>query len=404
MKNKKIKILDITGSNPMKMGGVEQFLRSINKELIKRGFDITTICYSDKNKSTHTRIGKIIELKVPKNEAFRVLIYPFKILQQLKNYKADIIISEGLSAYGGGLIISLFSKNRSVHIERAHGTHQGLINYTPKKSLHMMILGRLLASIVERNAFRMADYSIAVSKVAAEELKTYFGVDAKKIKIIYNGVDTKKFKPVSMHKKVELRKKLGIERWKKCGIWIGGTDPYRKGLDIVIETAATLKEVEFRIVGVNINEGKDFIEKYNKKTNLDNVKFLSKLSDKEKINEYQASDFLIFPSRHEGMAVVPMEALACGLPVIISKMTGVNEIITNWQDGIIINNFNFIKYAKAVEKLLNNKVLYKNISRNSRKTALNYNWESVGKEYCKFLKSLIKKEIIKCIKIPKVIK
>ncbi len=386
MEANSITILDISTSVPLSsIGGAESVVYNLNKELMKRNFKITTICYSDVKYTKETEMGKVVVLKVPKNEILKVLIYPFKALLEARKYKADIIISEGPGNFGAGLLINLFAKKDAVYLERAHGTHYGLIEYMPKKSLHMQTFGRLIANVIERYTFKKADYSIAVSKLAANELEKYFGIDASKIKVIYNGIDLEKFKPANRLDRERLRRKLLIRKEDRCGIWVGGTDPYRKGLDIVLATAYLMKDTIFKIIGVDSVDAIEFMRKQGLDSDkLSNVEFLGKVPDNMKIKYYQASDFLIFPSRHEGCAVVPAEALACGLPIIISNMTGVNEIIKSGEQGFVINISNPEYYAAAIRKLDHE------MGRKARKLALLYGWKKQAKTYADLLLRLNK--------------
>ncbi|MCL5099852.1 MAG: glycosyltransferase family 4 protein [Candidatus Marsarchaeota archaeon] len=350
--NQKIRLLDITGTNPLEPGGVGSFVRNLNKELESNGFSITNICYTFlQDKTEQTDFGTLIALKVPKNEILRVLLYPLRVLSEVKKNKADIIIEEGPSTYGAGLLVDLFAKKNAIFIERAHGTHYGLIEYTPKKSIHMRILGKLLAGLIERYSFRRADYSVAVSKLAAMELKKYFGIDKRKIRVIYPGVAIDEFKPLNRLERHRLRGELHITNGMKHGIWVG-LDPYRKGLDILLEVANALKDIKFSVIGITKEEAIKFMKEYKIEDNkCSNVNFLGKISEHMKIKYYQAADFLLFPSRHEGFAFVPFEAMAAGLPVIVSDMVGTNEIIKNGEQGFIIKSHNPYDYVKAIRRL-----------------------------------------------------
>jgi len=379
-RNKNITILDITNSDPSSnLGGIESVVYNLNKELIRRGFKVVTISYSNSDFYKETDAGIIIGKKVPQNEILRVIMYPIKVLLEARKHNADIIISEGPGNFGAGLLVNIFAKKHAIYLERAHGTHYGLIKYTPKKSLHMQILGRLIANIIERLQFKLADKCIAVSKLAEKELEQYFGILKSNIMVIYNGVDCKEFKPVNDEDRGRLRRELLIR--KKCGVWVGGTDPYRKGLDIVLQIAKYMKNVEFKIIGSD----KDFQGKDNFKidiNDLKNVEFLGKITNGEKIKYYHACDFLIFPSRHEGLAIAPMEALACGLPVIVSDMTGVNEIISNGVEGFIVDNKKLESYIKAIT------MVNKRMGKRARQLALKYDWKRQAGIYAKWFKEL----------------
>ncbi|MEM4098068.1 MAG: glycosyltransferase family 4 protein, partial [Candidatus Micrarchaeaceae archaeon] len=144
-----------------------------------------------------------------------------------------------------------------------------------------------------------------------------------------------------------------------------------------------LKQLNSKKVYLNVIGIKDF-----KNVQENNIRFLGRTSEKEKIRYYQASDCFIFPSRGEGFAMSPLEAMACGLPVIVSKQTGTNEIIKNNINGIILKENTSNNLANSINRVLNNSRLLKKISKNARNTALEYDWNKIVKKYEKFYYSL----------------
>ena len=138
---RKIRIVDLNNKNPLdySSGGVGFTTYYENKALVDHGLDVITVCYSNKNFIKKTEMGKIISIKVPNNEFLKILTYSLKAALIAKRLNPDIILGEGPGNLGASLVASLIKDKKTLHIERAHGTHKELINSIPKKTLHTKI-------------------------------------------------------------------------------------------------------------------------------------------------------------------------------------------------------------------------------------------------------------------------
>jgi UDP-glucose:(heptosyl)LPS alpha-1,3-glucosyltransferase len=200
----------------------------------------------------------------------------------------------------------------------------------------------------------------------------FYDINPNKIKVIYNGVNTDKFR---IFDKTASRKKLGVPLKNKYAIWVG-SDPNRKGLLIAIGAIRRLSGVKLLVVGVNgVSDEK--------------VVYFGRVSEVMKLLIYNSTDFFIFPTLYEGFALTPLEALACGLPIIISKECTTKEIIHEGVHGFVVNERKPECYAEKIEVLLNDDKRYQEMSYNCRKLAEKYSWENQGKEYLKVYEKLV---------------
>jgi len=226
----------------------------------------------------------------------------------------------------------------------------------------------------EEIAARRSDVTIACSKSEKADLVSFYGVDPKKIRVIYNGVDSTRFKP--MGKKIA-RKFLGLPENKNYAIWVGN-NPQLKGLPIAIRAVKGVKDLYLLVVGVS---GQNF----------DNVIFWGMVEDKRKLVAlYNAADFLMLPTLYEGFPLVPLEAMACGVPIIISEECPTKEIIHDGVEGFVVQQRKPEIYSEKITALLSDYSKNQETSDSCRKLAERYSWEETGKKYLRLYEQLVK--------------
>lgn len=217
-----------------------------------------------------------------------------------------------------------------------------------------------------------ADGIIGISRGTKKRFMKVKGIDEKFTKI-FNGVDVAKFSPSD--DKLALRQKLLLPVDKKIVLFVGQIKD-SKGVMDILDAASLLRDnknnhvVLFLFIG-NF-EKENFRETFAKKVkeNKINDDVLVK-SQQENINEWMAAaDMLILPSYEgtEGMGRVLFEAMACGVPVIGTDISGINEAITD-DTGILVPEKSPEAIAEAVKKLIDSDELRNELGKNAIKRA-----------------------------------
>ncbi len=171
-----------------------------------------------------------------------------------------------------------------------------------------------------KTIFKHSDYIVSPSNFEALNLMRSYGIDKEKISIIPHGVNL-----------IESKKK--INKNESCNLIYSGYLIKRKGIDYILNSLYTLiNELNFRNVKLTIiGEGpeKSNLLKLSKKLNVDNhVIWKSFLSREEFINEIKNSDIFLLLSNSEAFGITVAESLALGIPCIISKITALNEFMS----------------------------------------------------------------------------
>lgn len=230
-------------------------------------------------------------------------------------------------------------KNLPIIATLHHSIHDP--NLRPYKGLMRAFYHQYWIAPNERHVMLKAQKVTAVSQFVANMTKqTLCDVP---IQVIYNGIDAELFhrKNKSGHKQKPFRL-LYIGSWMK-----------RKGVDLLPIIMRELNE-NFELYYT----GGEAAEK-DKDTMPKNMQDLGRLNQQQVISEMQKADVFLFPSRSEGLPLVVIEALACGLPVIALKGTAVDEIITHGVNGFIAPN---VEDMIRLLKNLNNRQLLLDLS------------------------------------------
>jgi len=159
------------------------------------------------------------------------------------------------------------------------------------------------------------------------------GVPAAKITVLRNGVDLKLFRPLDREKE---RTALKLTRPTLLSV---GHLIKRKGHDIVIRALEGLPEVELLIAG----DGEEERNLRNLSISLgvaERVRFLGAIPQHELPRYYTAADVLVLASSREGWANVLLEAMACGTPVIASRVWGTPEVVKSVEAGVLLTERN----------------------------------------------------------------
>ena len=112
----------------------------------------------------------------------------------------------------------------------------------------------------------------------------------------------------------------------------------QKGFDRLLISCSELNKEDFKYQVWIVGEGEDRekLEKYIEEHNLRNVHLLGQKSNPYKY--MKRADWFLMPSRHEGFALVSMEAVWCGTPILTTRNAGANELLGDSEYGIIIEN------------------------------------------------------------------
>lgn len=332
---KKINVLYII-SNLTKCGPVN-ILYGIIKNMSNDKFNINILTLSKEKDNSMLNEFKALDINVYDMNISRVgmQIYGKRKFQKIVNkINPDIIHTHGIRA-------ELYS---SRYITKNIFT---TIHNYPHKDF-IMEYGKVLGSYMvnkEIKIIKKISNPIACSKSISEEIKSLFNCD---IDYIQNGIDIKKYNKITNLEKISLKNKLGINKNSKIIISVGRLIDRKNPIKIIESFIQSNIKDEYTLIMLGDGNLKEECEKYSCK----NILVLGEVSN---VSDYlNIADIFISSSKAEGLPNAVLEAMACGLMVILSDINPHKEIIdNNTESGILfdLNNDELVNILNNIHNL-----------------------------------------------------
>lgn len=196
---------------------------------------------------------------------------------------------------------------------------------------------------------------------------------------MYYGVDGRKFNPDARARlRRDSRGCLGFSESDFVVLLIGN-DWINKGLCCLLEAMRIVAEPRLKVAVVGIDDPSVYRTSLESDGLNPRVAFFPPRPDPEFY--YAAADVYAGPSREDAFGLPPLEAMACGLPVIVSRQAGVSEVIRNGEDGFILENpEDAADLARLIRILCENEESRQRMGRRASETAGRYDWQRNAEE------------------------
>ena len=232
----------------------------------------------------------------------------------------------------------------------------------PLKKLSNAILKAHMMSFLKNSEYATMPTEIAIGDLVPKNRK-YFKVP---VEALSNGVDLSQFKPAKASS--EILKKYQLDDGKDKIMYIGRVDP-EKSIDVVVKAFALLladgiSNTELVIVGDGIDMAR--LKELTEELDIsDEIKFLGKIMMPELAKVYRMGTIFATGSETETQGIVLIEAAATGLPLVAVNAGAVGEICVNGFNGELVEAGNIEAFKEAMKKILLDKKLQKEYSKNS---------------------------------------
>ena len=315
----------------LKKTGPINLLYDIVKNIDNTRFKVSVLTLSPEESPSKEQDFVDIGVKVHKLNLSRIALALWgnrQFLKMIKQIDPDILHGHGLRP--DYYISKLVNQN----------TYTTIHNY-PHMDYpysHGEILGRIMAK-VQLDCIRATKHPIACSKAISDELKSRFGINSC---FIRNGVDIEEYRTVDSSQKMELRKKYNIPQDVKVFISVGWLSERKNPLPLIQMFRKAKFGNSFQLIII----GKGDLLDQCIQLKTESIHLLGYV---ENLNDYlNLADYYISASKAEGMPCSVLQAMACGLPVLLSDIPPHREIWDlNPQVGVLFDAENSEDLLKA---------------------------------------------------------
>jgi glycosyltransferase involved in cell wall biosynthesis len=226
-------------------------------------------------------------------------------------------------------------------------------------------------------------HMIAISDFTKDRIVKRLGVSAEKVTVIPNGVDSR-FSPRNAEEIERVRRALGITPAPYL-LYVGSLEP-RKNLPRLLaawRTAQSSAPKDVRLIIAGARGSKRVFGALEIKAVPPRTEFIGYVPDEHLPELYSGAVALVYPSLYEGFGLPPLEAMACGTPVVTSDGTSLPEVVGD--NAVLVDPHDADSIAEGLVRVLSSPSLRDAMSREGRKRAARFTWEQTAHQTLQLL-------------------
>lgn len=258
-------------------------------------------------------------------------------------------------------------------------------HYLPSRMAHSYAKMMMFAST------KAAVKVITVSQSSKRDIVRYLKIPPEKIEVIHNAVSDI-FKPMDSHR---LRKKIE-ENFGISGdylLYVGNLMPHKNLKRLIYAYYRLIRKLKFDVKLVIVGEGIPHYRELKMLTNdlglKDKVMFLGFISKSWLPSLYNEAKVFVFPSQYEGFGLPPLEAMACGTPVVTSNTSSLPEVVSD--AGLLIDPYNIDELVEAMERSITDQKLRHELIEKGLQRVKHFSWERSARQTLKIYKDVLER-------------
>jgi D-inositol-3-phosphate glycosyltransferase len=253
----------------------------------------------------------------------------------------------------------------------------------------------------EREVLRNADRVIAATVAELAQLQWLYEVQTDNVSVVPPGVDLSKFYPIPDE---DAHEYLNVPICQRMLLFVGRIEPL-KGVDTLIRSLAVMRdlgtldkhEVCLSIIGGDASVSEEEMSHemgrlLDLREELDMeqvITFLGKRAQDTLPYYYSAADVVVVPSHYESFGMVALEAMACGTPVVASRIGGLAYLIQDGETGFHVRDQEPVELAARLTEILDNEQLHQRMGENAVAYAQGYSWEEIANQITQVYKEIL---------------
>lgn len=382
-----------------KGAATEIVVENLSHSLIRQGYDVTVVDIADQNRLATDL--PIVEVPMPgsfsgtdeglgaRHKIKRVLysVRLAKVLRRIlrKLPEGERVVLHFHNQYNAYFFYKLVARSLRERAVVAYTVHS-YVWHDPWETIEDTVRKRYFQEI---DAIRRADVVFVLNSDAARTIEGHVGVDAARVRLIANGVDTEAYRPLPASETAELAESLGLAG-KSCVIQVGSVCERKNqlgGLEMLEPLMQENPNIAYIYAGGVIEpEYKKRIDAFAAGHGIaDRVKYLGEVAPGKELNmRYNLAKCSLFSTRAEAFSLVVIEAMSAGMPVFVGEQLKVDlEGIVRYKDGDDLRRLirlDVLDEAACAE-----------IGTGARQIVLNaYSWDKVAANYAESFEDALK--------------
>lgn len=360
----------------MGIGGMENGLVRLTRQPALQEFRHCVVCLADKGplaselESSGIRVFSLQEEFAGSGSHFPRL---FRILRRLR---PDLVHTRNLPTSDLPAIARLAGVPAIVHSE--HGLETKELSQAARRYIWVRRFSRFFV-----------DEYITLGPVLGDWLHREIGVDRSKIQPVYNGVDTSVFRPAAPGDREAMRRELLPQDWPAESVVIGAVGRLSavKNFDVLINAFASLRKAagelprDLKLLIVGDGPDRDKLQDLTRSSGLQADVSLAGFS--ERIPDLMACmDLFVLPSHSEGVSNTVLEAQACGLPVVATRVGSTADLLDDGRSGILVVPDSSEALQQALRELLADPEKARQMGQHARHLVQSrFSWPDVAATY-----------------------
>ncbi len=232
------------------------------------------------------------------------------------------------------------------------------------------LFDRLMVRGLKKTSLLIAD-----SEHTRQDIIKHLHFPAERVKVVYLGVDHQNFRPKEVSP--EFFARYNLSPGKIYLVYTGSEDPRKNLLRLLQAFAQVTKrypEVELLKIGAARfgEERKRILDFIQTQGLADKVRFFERVNDADLASFYNIATVFVFPSLAEGFGLPPLEAMACGTPVICSNATSLPEVVG--EAALLIDPYNVTELVEAIEQVIGSPALQADLRQKGLERAALFTW------------------------------
>lgn len=327
------------------VGGYERAAERLSAALVRRGHQVTVIAerrdrgWSQSEIREGVAIRRLWCLYWPRLHMLTALV-SLTLFLMFRGHRFDIWHAHQYGMHAGVAVALGFLMRRPVVLKLTSSGDQGVA-----QALAATRFSRLLVAL-----HRRVDAVVALTRETEREAQA-FGISPARIHVLGNGVDTERFRPRDISERHRIKRRLGLDA-EHLVIFVGRLSPEKnvEGLLRAWVQARPLMGNGWTLLIIGDGPSRGACEEIVAIEQMENS--VEIVGCRSEIEEWMAiSDLYALSSQHEGMSNTLLEAMACGLPVVATRVSGVVELVVDSGCGLVVERGDFSAFARALTEL-----------------------------------------------------